>query len=313
MGLPKLGVVTVLYNSAAHLVPFLESVNSQTAVEVDLIVVDNASSDTGARMVENFPFGPHVTRHLILNTRNNGVAAGNNQGIEVARNLDREWILILNNDTEFSPTMFATLHRTALDHETRLLSPVIAAEEPPGILWYGGGRTVAWQGHRVVHDGSYTMLAEDRLVAGVERTSYAPTCCLLVESTVFDEVGVMDPSYFVYFDDTDFSIRCTKHGISTFVTANATILHKAGGSTGGALSPVTLRWSTRNWALLARRHLPWFKLAVALAYIQLWILGRLLLRFENREQFAVRQRSFLAGLRFPKDNHLVIFADALPA
>ena len=41
---------------------------------------------------------------------------------------------------------------------------------------------------------------------------YAPTCCLLAKKEVFEDVGLMNEKYFVYFDDTDFSYRVWKDG-----------------------------------------------------------------------------------------------------
>ena len=41
----------------------------------------------------------------------------------------------------------------------------------------------------------------------VLEVDYAPTCCLLVKKQVFKDIGMMDEKYFVYFDDTDFSLE----------------------------------------------------------------------------------------------------------
>ena len=41
---------------------------------------------------------------------------------------------------------------------------------------------------------------------------YAPTCCALIHRSVFEDIGLMDEKYFVYFDDTDFFFRVFKHG-----------------------------------------------------------------------------------------------------
>jgi GT2 family glycosyltransferase len=61
---------------------------------------------------------------------------------------------------------------------------------------------------------------------------YAPTCCLLVKKEVFQDIGLMDEKYFVYFDDTDFSYRVWKDGRhKMFYCPNVKLYHKVGSLT----------------------------------------------------------------------------------
>lgn len=82
-------VVLVTWNSAQYLRRCLEGLRQQSHGKVELIAIDNASSDDSAALVE-----PHA-RTLIRNDTNRGFSAAANQGIAAARG---EYVLLLNPD-----------------------------------------------------------------------------------------------------------------------------------------------------------------------------------------------------------------------
>ena len=66
----------------------------------------------------------------------------------------------------------------------------------------------------------------------IQEVEYAPTCCLLVKAEVFQDVGLMNEKYFVYFDDTDFAYRIyrnVRHKI--FYFPDVKFYHKVGSLT----------------------------------------------------------------------------------
>lgn len=293
----RVGVVTVGYNSARHLPGFMRSLGAQHGVEPHLYFVDNASPDDGALIVEatGLASGP-VT--VVRNSDNVGVAAGNNAGIRAALADGHDWILLLNNDTEFDARFLRDLLDVAESEELPLLSPVISTDDDASSLWYGGGSIHPWQGFRVVHDGMYRHPAIERVIATAsERTAYAPTCALLVRRDVFETVGLMDESFFVYSDDVDFSIRCTNAGFMTSITSRARMVHKDGGSTGGVSSDFSVWWLTRNWVLVARKHLPRPRMPLALLYMLVWVGGRFILRRDPWRQTRLRLAAMRAAFR----------------
>ena len=104
---PTIGVVTVTFNSAPVLGPFLKCVLAQDLRNFILYVVDNVSNDESTAILKELS-DPRL--RLILNSTNKGVAEGNNIGIRAALDDGCETILLLNNDTEFSSTLFRTLY-----------------------------------------------------------------------------------------------------------------------------------------------------------------------------------------------------------
>lgn len=289
----RVGIVTVTYNSEPVLEDFLESVAGQVDVDVRLFVIDNASHDASLRMVRDF--GEHNHAVLVANDDNLGVAVGNNQGIELALDDGCDWVFILNNDTVFGPSTISDLVREAEKNALDIVVPLIEATEPPDTVWFQAGHYVPWQGYRTFHDETGAPVADFPKV--LAPTQYAPTCALLVRPAVFAKVGRMDPVYFVYFDDVDFAVRCHRAGYQYWVTPAARVIHKASSLTGGKASPFTIRWTSRNWPLIARRQLPPARSAVALAYIQMWMLARACLRRDSWSVYRQRQAGFRDGVR----------------
>src|SRR5512138_2496994 len=97
-----ISVLIVTYNSAAHLERCLESVFAQDCGPLDLVVVDNASTD-GTRAILA---GCEPRARILYNERNYGFAAAQNQAIRQACG---EWLLVLNPDVVLRPDFISAL------------------------------------------------------------------------------------------------------------------------------------------------------------------------------------------------------------
>ena len=102
----KIGLVTITYNSADVLRPFLDCVWRQTHNNLVLYVVDNASHDATCSILEK---ENDLRLQIINNSTNFGVAKANNQGIKRAIADDCDQVLIINNDVEFEATLIEKL------------------------------------------------------------------------------------------------------------------------------------------------------------------------------------------------------------
>jgi GT2 family glycosyltransferase len=246
---PILGVVTVTYNSVTFLQEFAESCNAQTLVGFRVYCIDNKSTDGTVTVLE----GIRDDRwRITLNAENVGIAAGNNQGILRALDDGCEWILLLNNDTSFARQLFTELIDACAAQGWRAVVPKIHYDTPAGHIWYGGGGFNRWKGftgyHKAIGRRDIGQCDEVRTV------DYAPTCAMLVHRDVFRQVGLMDESYFVYFDDTDFCWRLKQAGVKLGYYPRVTVVHKVGGSTGGVKSTFSARFIARNRLYYLRKH-----------------------------------------------------------
>lgn len=298
------GVVTVLYNSAAELPDFVVSLSTQRDVRIRLYAVDNASTDDSVSILREAMI-PNGQVEVIVCAENLGVAEGNNIGIRAALRDGVDWILLLNNDTEFPPTMIRSLVDVAEKHDRPVVSPVIEGDNPRGTVWYGGGHWRSWRGHQIEHEHWKEDLASRLAEVGdADDTVYAPTCCLLVRPDVFERVGLMDASYFVYYDDVDFAIRCVSAGFTYTITSKVTLYHKAGGATGGPRSPFAIRWETRNWVVVARRYSKnWLQRSISLLYIPIWSLWKSRSLHEPWKLYGLRLRAYAEGVKADLSDH----------
>jgi len=100
----------------------------------------------------------------------------------------------------------------------------------PNHIWYAGSWFIKKKGYLPLHRGMKE-LDEGQYNKTID-VEYAPTCCLLVKKEVFQDVGLMDEKYFVYFDDTDFSYRVWTDGRHKMLYyPNVEFYHKVGSLT----------------------------------------------------------------------------------
>jgi GT2 family glycosyltransferase len=276
MSLPLIGVVTVTYNSASFLDEFVASCAMQTGPAFKVYCIDNDSRDGTPEMLKRIDDPRWV---VTLNKRNVGVAEGNNQGIVQAFADGCEWVLLLNNDTTFPSDFFAQLVQACAKNDWRVVVPKIWFDEPAKHIWYGGGGFNARRAHTGFHSG-----IGDPDVGQFDRpgtVDYSPTCAMLVHRSVFDEVGLMDETYFVYFDDTDFCWRLRLADVPIGYWPETTLVHKVGGSTGGKTSPFTAQITARNRLYYLRKHFGGLAAALWTPVFLLYYFGRYVVRSWN--------------------------------
>ncbi len=267
MPMPRtmIGVVTVTYNSERFLPAFFASCWSQSWANHRVYCIDNASADGSAQALRD---QTDERLKVTLNRDNLGVAAGNNQGILQALKDGCEWVLLLNNDTIFPATLFQQLVEACQSQRWQAVVPKMHFDTPRGAIWYGGGQFNPWRGHTGYHIGIGA--PDNGQFDKARRMDYAPTCCMLLHRSVFETVGLMDETYFVYYDDTDFCWRMRQQGLELGYWPAATLVHKVGGSTGGIGSPFTVRITARNRLYFLRKHFgfwsPWLWLMAFLPY-----------------------------------------------
>lgn len=260
-----IGIVTVLYLSDDVLAGFFASLRGEMTfgTPFTLYVIDNSPTRSGLDTAQSLANEHGIKAVFVFNNANLGVAKGNNQGIELALGDGCSHILLANNDVEFRPGTVDTL-LSALMAGERIATPKILYYGADSLIWYAGGDIRPWT-MRVPHFG---MLTRDRgQYDDSGHTSYAPTCFMLLEASVFSEVGLMDEAYFVYYDDADFAWRMNRHGLHIRYVPQSVVQHKVSTSTGGALSPFTLYYTNRNRIYFIRKNLHGVQRAFALCYV----------------------------------------------
>lgn len=221
----KIGLVTITYNSAKVIEPFLDCTLRQTHTDFIVYIIDNISSDNTLELISKYKDDRIV---LIANTQNVGVAAGNNQGIIRAIQDGCDEILIINNDVEFENTLLEKLSQQLKELNCSLVAPKMMYHPETHLIWWAGTKFYAKDCYLTHHIG---IKEEDKgQYNRIEKMDYAPTCCVLLKKEVIEDIGLMDEKYFAYFDDTDFFYRIfkqKKHAL--FYYPFVQFYHKVGG------------------------------------------------------------------------------------
>lgn len=292
--LPRITLVTVTFNAMGVWEDFWASMLAQQAVDWHLVVVDNRSSDGTAAMLATID-DPRVT--VVLNDHNAGVAAGNNQGIRIGMERQAASICLINNDVVFGPRLLIDLEMRRQASNADAVSPLIPFFGEPDQIWYGGGSFSPLKGYVNRHDHEGQPLA----VVGTQpfRTDYAPTCCMLIATGVFERIGLMDEAYFVYWDDTDFLWRMKLAGMSVVVDPAILLYHKVSASTGGQTSPFSIRYAHRNQIYFVRKHHGPLALGYTICALTAFLAARVLVKGDKPGTTRLYINAIIEGLRMP--------------
>lgn len=168
--------------------------------------------------------------------------------------------------------------------------------EPKDKIWAAGGTLQTWAGCRAIHRGQYE--TDRGQYATPCRISFAPFCCVLIRSSVFQQVGFLDEQYFAYVEDADFLYRCSRHNLTLWFIPQARLWHKVSSLTGDA-SPFSLRYGARNRIYFLKKHKPaatrWFYYLLLAAYYFL----RYAFRLDSRQRCGFQLFGCVEGLRIP--------------
>jgi N-acetylglucosaminyl-diphospho-decaprenol L-rhamnosyltransferase len=200
---PDISVVVVNYNTGHLLARMFAALDAATAsLKMDVIVVDNASSDDSIAILESkFPI---VT--LIRNATNVGFGRANNQAIPHARG---RYVLLLNTDAFVATdTLEKTIAFMAEHPRCGVLGVKLVGEDgslqpscryfptPWNVFLQRTGLSWLFPRSRLVDDMSWDH-------ASVRLCDWVPGCYYLVRSEVVCQVGLFDPRFFLYYEEVD--------------------------------------------------------------------------------------------------------------
>jgi N-acetylglucosaminyl-diphospho-decaprenol L-rhamnosyltransferase len=240
--------------NAVEQVPYATD-NTQHAIRLEVIVVDNASDDGSAEMVRReFPWV-----HLVVNPVNLGFTGGNNRGLAGSRG---RYLLLLNPDAEIVGDALSQMSAYMEAH------PAVGALGPK--LLYPDGRV---QPSRRRFPTLQTMFLEstilqqwrpgsetlrryymlDRPDDVTQEVDWLVGACLLIRRRSLEEVGPLDEGFFMYFEELDWCRRCRERGWQVVYLPTAMVIHHEGGSSSQVVAARHLHFQrsklyyTRKW------------------------------------------------------------------
>jgi GT2 family glycosyltransferase len=220
---PLVSAIVVNWNGGAMLQNALDSLFAQTWPALEVILVDNGSTDGSMEQAER-RFGSKLV--IIGNAKNEGFARGNNSGIAAAKG---EWVFLLNSDAVCDPQVIAALMQFAADKPEvgQLACRVVRADEPnffdsTGLLLYPDGvcRSRGWQEKDM---GQYDRAEEVLAPHG---------CACALRKAMLDQIGGFDEDFFCYLEDLDLGVRGQLTGWKCWYVPSTLVFHKKSATAG---------------------------------------------------------------------------------
>lgn len=238
---------------------------------------------------------------FIRNGSNLGYAGGNNVGMRYAMEvLDASYVWILNNDTVVDRNAIASFAKAfELWPDAGVLgSRLMQYRSPDTIQALGGGQF-------------YPRVALDTQIGRGNRAQDAPDephalehvigASMFIRTDAVQDVGLLDESYFLYREETDWCMQMRKRGWELLYCPHSVVWHKEGHSV-GFKSVLHDYYAVRNMLYLVQKHYP-EHLASAFM-VSLWraSLPKLLrLQFKRLKYVVKAYYDFLRGVRGKTD------------
>lgn len=248
----RLGIVVVNYGSHDLLETHLGAMDLG-GLPVHVVVVDNFSTAAEREVVAALAGARGWT--FVGLPDNRGFGAGVNAGVRAARAAGCVTFLLLNPDASVAPGVVGELRRHSLREPMALISPRIVA--PDGTVFFDGAELFTDSGRLRGRRTGTTPSGPGRTRPSGPATEWVTGACLVVHDQLLRRAGELDESFFLYWEDVEFSHRCRAAGGALVVRSDLEAVHDAGGTQGPtpgrAKSAVYYRYNCRNRLLFAAR------------------------------------------------------------
>lgn len=294
---PRTVVILVSWNTRLLLQQALLSIRRHSGIPVNIVVIDNASSDGSPEMAKSE--SPEAT--VVVNDHNLGFGQANNQGMACS---DEPFILLLNSDAELQEHTLPTLVDELESHpECGAIGAHLAF--PDGRFQSSGFRFPSLGQYalellgvaRAVYGPDYPNVPRSQTATPGE-VDWVSGACMLLRRAAIAAVGGFDPAIHMYSEETDLCRRLWDAGYSVRQTPHATATHHVGRSTRQrATDQPTMLWSSR--LLYFRKHHPRWQCAALRALIGIgytarwlvWSLRSVVGQTEQRQAWRRRAQS----------------------
>lgn len=267
--------VTVIipnYNGRRLLENCIKSLEQQTFLDFQLLVVDNGSSDGSTEVTSEI-----LAMEMIALSQNTGFCGAVNEGI---RHTKTPYFILLNNDTEAAPAFVESL-----------LTGICTSED----IFSCGAMMLDYQNRECIDNAGdyYTALgwaiarAKGKSSRKYERACEVFSCCggaAIYRTDAVRTIGFFDENHFAYLEDVDMGYRARIYGYRNCYVPEAKVYHVGSATTGARYNEKKVFLAARNSMYLIYKNMPMLQLLLNLPLLLAGMLVKCL--FFVRKGFA---------------------------
>lgn len=238
---PLVYIILVNYKGIEDTIECIISLEKINYQNYKIVVVDNCSMDNSVAILrERFP------EVIIIESKENlGFAGGNNLGIKLALTNNANYVLLLNNDTVVNENFLGNMVEAFEKNKNiGIVGGKILYYDEKEIISHAGGYIDMFR-FTTVHYGDGSNKS-DKLFNVEKEVGFVSGCLMLIKAEVFENIGLINEEYFMYYEDTDYCIKVLDGGYKIIYNPRAEIYHRISRSGGGADSPFFIKYNTRN-------------------------------------------------------------------
>lgn len=258
--LAAVSVIIVNWNGEKYLSRCLSALLAQTTRPQEIIVVDNASTDSSPDIVRRFP-----SIRFLPQIENLGFARGNNLAIKCADSKS-EFIVLLNPDAFVEADWLEVLLEAARDLSTAdaFASRLVVADEPAILDGAGDVYHISGLIWRFGH-GDVVAASDDKV-----REIFSPcAAAAMYRRSALEDTGGFDEDFFCYVEDVDLGFRLQLAGRRCVYVPKSVAHHVGSGTSGGKHSDFAVYHGHRNLVWAYVKNMPgtlfWLLLPLHLA------------------------------------------------
>lgn len=246
-------IILVNYNGAEIAINCLNSIQDQLhSVSYEVIVVDNASTDQSADLIEQS--FPEVT--LLRQNQNRGFGSGNNIGARIASG---KYLFFLNTDTILTCDLLPHLVEVMEDSTIGIAAPKLL--NPDGSLQLSTARSISLWGEYqdLKQKNDYQKIEERSRIRQqfdtLQEVDIAIGAALLIRKDLFENLGGFDETFFMYFEESDLCQRAREKGFKVIYTPSVSVIHLGGYSVNKTVDRLRLEYR-RSQLYYYQKHRP---------------------------------------------------------
>lgn len=266
MSIPKVSIIILNWNDWQDTLECFDSLLKITYPNYEVIILDNNSTNESVEKINNWIANKKtaISYKLLINKQNLGFAGGNNPGIKYAIQNKSDYVLLLNNDTTVDPNFLEKLVKVGeSDKNFGIIGPKIYYESDKKRIWFGGGKFTWFGGGRHL---DFNKIDDNSADETIKEINFMTGCCFLIKREVIEKIGLMNENFFLYYEDTEWSLRAGEYGYRIIYAPCSHIWHKVSRSVKPKTNPVVHYYHIRNALLLSKLHAP----KIILGFIYIW-------------------------------------------